>query len=78
MRNVMIVVLVLMMSCHVSLKPNIGPVSSQTTIIADAMENATGRPVIVEHHCARKVKVERGLGFAVMGGVCKSRDLLCL
>src|SRR6188474_3534990 len=40
----MIVVPVLITSCHVSLKPKIGPVTSQTTMMATANVNTRGRP----------------------------------
>lgn len=39
------VVLVLMTSCHVSLKPNSGPVAPQSATIRHAQKNADGRPV---------------------------------
>jgi hypothetical protein len=58
MRKVMIVVLVLMMSCQVSLNPKSGPDNSHKTIIPPAIENAAGRPAIDEHHCANRLKVE--------------------
>lgn len=40
----MIVVPVLMTNCHVSLKPNRGPVTTQTTMMATANVNTRGRP----------------------------------
>ena len=40
----MIVVPVLMTSCHVSLKPNIGPVSIQIAMTATASTKVLGRP----------------------------------
>src|SRR5205814_4878992 len=43
-RNVMIVVPVLMTSCHVSEKLKIGPVTSQTITITQATINAAGLP----------------------------------
>ena len=39
MRNVTIVVPVLITSCHVSLKPNIGPVTAHMTITSTANPN---------------------------------------
>ena len=39
------VVPVLIMSCHVSLKPKSGPVTSQSTMTAPARANTTGCPV---------------------------------
>ena len=44
-RNVTMVVPVLMTSCQVSLKPNNGPDTSQTTINPAAMANTHGRPL---------------------------------
>jgi hypothetical protein len=41
----MMVVPVLITSCHVSLKPNSGPVNSQTTISPTAAANTKERPV---------------------------------
>lgn len=41
----MIVVPVLMMSCHVSEKPKSGPVMAQITIMLNAIVNAAGEPV---------------------------------
>jgi hypothetical protein len=37
-------VAVLITSCHVSLKPKIGPDASQTVIVSNAMVNVIGRP----------------------------------
>jgi hypothetical protein len=36
---------VFIISCHVSLKPNIGPVIAHTTMTATASMNVTGLPV---------------------------------
>src|SRR5688572_14070934 len=44
MRNVTIVVAVLITSCQVSLKPNSGPLTPQSTMIAIAPANTYGRP----------------------------------
>src|SRR5437868_5650041 len=45
-RNVTIVVLVLMTSCHVSLKWNSGPVTPQRTMIAAAPRDAVGADAV--------------------------------
>ena len=52
----MIVVPVLMTSCHVSLKPNSGPVTAQITITATAVINVKGLPVTDEVAFANLVK----------------------
>jgi hypothetical protein len=44
MRKVTIVVAVLMTSCHVSLKPNAGPETIQSTMTETAAANASGWP----------------------------------
>jgi hypothetical protein len=41
----MMVVLVLMISCHVSLNPKIGPVAAQTTMTRSARMKVMGRPL---------------------------------
>src|SRR5688500_15491337 len=56
MRNVTIVVPVLMTSCHVSLKPNIGPVTLHTTTVPSASEKAAGVPEMCEVHFAKRPK----------------------
>ena len=56
MRNVMIVVPVLITSCHVSLKPNMGPVTAQTTMIVTAVTKANGCPVAQAAHFAKTRK----------------------
>ena len=43
-QDVTIVVPVLMTSCHVSLKPNIGPSAAHTTMIETAAMNVAGCP----------------------------------
>ena len=50
------VVPVLIMSCHVSLKPNTGPESAHSTSAASAIMNADGRPVALAIHFANRVK----------------------
>jgi hypothetical protein len=50
------VVLVLITSCQVLLKPNIGPVAAQTTTLDAARINASGCPVAREAHLAKTVK----------------------
>ena len=67
MRKVMIVVVVLMMSCHVSLNPKIGPEHNHSTIMANAMQNAPGRPAMHEHHCASRLNLE--LFFSIRMGI---------
>jgi len=47
-RNVTIVVPVLMTSCQVSLNPNKGPVTAQTSTTATAKRKVAGRPEIRE------------------------------
>src|SRR4051812_47357658 len=59
MRNVTIVVPVLMTSCQVSLNPNIGPVTAQTTMIAAATVNADGLPVVRAVHLANRENHDR-------------------
>src|ERR1043166_8506720 len=54
-RNVMMVVPVLMMSCQVSLKPKSGPVIAQSAITATAAVNAIGRPVTFAVALAKRV-----------------------
>jgi hypothetical protein len=44
-RKVTMVVEVLMTSCHVSLKPNSGPVAAQITTSATAIRNVSGLPI---------------------------------
>ncbi len=46
MRKVTMVVPVLITSCQVSLKPNSGPVTNQTTITAAASMKVLGRPLV--------------------------------
>src|SRR5262249_36198951 len=53
-RKVIIVVPVLMTSCHVSLKPNTGPVHAHTTIPVTATPKAIGRPVTRAVHLAKR------------------------
>lgn len=62
----MMVVLVLITSCQVSLKPNMGPVTAHTTMTSTARMNVAGRPVRVEVRLANRVKGELMLaGIAV-------------
>lgn len=56
------VVPVFMMSCHVSLKPNIGPEAAHRSNVTTAIVNAGGRPTAREAHLANRVKTE---GFFV-------------
>jgi hypothetical protein len=46
-KKVMIVVAVLMISCHVSLNPKSGPVTAHAAITETAIINVTGLPVIL-------------------------------
>jgi hypothetical protein len=50
------VVPVLITSCHVSLKPNTGPVTLQTMITVTARKNVSGRPERVDIFRAKRVK----------------------
>ena len=50
------VVPVLIISCHVSLKPNRGPLTAHNSKVATAITNATGRPAICDVHFANRVK----------------------
>src|SRR5262249_4996594 len=50
----MMVVPVLITSCQVSLKPNSGPVASQTRMIRTASANAIGRPAARAAHLDNK------------------------
>jgi hypothetical protein len=45
---------VLMTSCHVSLKPNRGPVMAYTRMMATARKKAMGRPVTCDTHLAKR------------------------
>src|SRR5215217_4720300 len=60
-RNVTMVVLVLMTSCQVSLKPKRGPVMAHVRMMAAAMRKAAGRPVACAVHFASRVKRDFGL-----------------
>ena len=52
------VVPVFMISCQVSLNPNSGPVTAQTTMMSMAATKATGCPVAREVHLAKWVNWE--------------------
>src|SRR5687767_4906775 len=54
----MMVVPVLITSCHVSLNPKNGPVTAQTTIVASARINARGRPVARDAALAKRLNAE--------------------
>ena len=58
MRKVTMVVPVFMTSCQVSLNPNIGPVTAQTTIMSTAVTKAVGCPVAREAYLAKWVNEE--------------------
>ena len=53
-RNVIIVVLVLITSCHVSLNLKIGPVTTHARIISTARINVLGCPVVCEAQVAKR------------------------
>jgi hypothetical protein len=53
---VRIVVAVLMSSCQVSEKPKIGPHSSHTSTITQAVTNATGMPIQWPTQLEKRVK----------------------
>ena len=55
-RKVTIVVPVLITSCQVSLKPNSGPVTTQTSTSSTASTKHSGRPVNRAAALARRVK----------------------
>src|SRR4051812_29124735 len=55
-RNVTIVVPVLMMSCQVSEKPKIGPVTAQAMMTTTASTNAHGEPTALDVACAKRRK----------------------
>src|ERR1051326_3390340 len=62
-KKVTIVVPVLMTSCHVSLKPKIGPLISHTQMVSAANANASGWPVVCAVHLAKRENRERGYGY---------------
>jgi hypothetical protein len=59
MRKVTIVP-VLITSCHVSLKPNKGPLISQMPMVSVASTKASGWPVVCAVHLAKRENRERG------------------
>src|SRR4030066_760700 len=59
-RNVIIVVLVLITSCHVSLNPKIGPVTTHAIIINTARINTLGCPVAWEAQVAKRANRDVG------------------
>ena len=61
MRKVTMVVPVLIMSCHESLKPKIGPVAAQMRTIPNAIAKAMGLPVARAVHFAKRLKNEDAL-----------------
>ena len=54
-KKVIIVVPVFIMSCHVSLKPNTGPVSAQATMINKAVIKVTDLPAARAVHLVNRV-----------------------
>jgi hypothetical protein len=62
----MIVVPVFMISCQVSLNPNIGPVTAQARIITTAIVKAAGRPLILAVHFAKRVNHDLDFGGLIM------------
>src|SRR4051812_17592502 len=63
-RNVMMVVEVLITSCQVSLKPNIGPLRAQTSTSAIATKNETGLPI----QCAMAQATLEKVSFQLLAG----------
>src|SRR5688572_16914582 len=61
----MMVVLVLITSCQVSLKPKRGPVIAQTRMTVTANTKVSGRPLTRAAHLAKRVNVEADL----IGGI---------
>src|ERR1051325_5243907 len=61
MRKVMMVVPVLITSCHVSLKRKDGPNAAHATMIAQAARNVTGRPEACAVHLVKRVNHDVGL-----------------
>ena len=61
-RKVIIVVAVFMTSCQVLLNPNMGPVIAQTRMMIMAITKATGRPVILAVHFAKRVNYDLDFG----------------
>jgi hypothetical protein len=59
---VTIVVLVLMMSCHVSEKPNTGPLKAHATTMAQQAMNVAGMPAA----CATVLAIRVNVPFNVM------------
>src|SRR5688572_16813353 len=53
-KKVMMVVPVFITNCQVSLKPNRGPLTAQTTIISTATTNVAGLPAIRDVHFANR------------------------
>lgn len=56
MRNVMMVVPVLMKSCHVLLYANIGPATTQAQMMSTAQMKVAGWPVALEVALAKRMK----------------------
>src|SRR5258705_12324058 len=67
------VVLVLMTSCQVSLKPNNGPLSAHTRMTPTATKNVTGRPDTWAVHLVSRVNHERDLVGLMVRGCYHSR-----
>lgn len=67
MRKVTMVVPVLMINCHVSEKPKMGPVTPQVMMMVMAMTKAMGLPVAVAAHLENLVNsLSMSLSFAVL------------
>src|SRR5262245_5575801 len=69
MRNVTIVVLVLITSCQVSLKPKSGPLIPHSRMTRNARRKVRGRPVVRAVHFVKRVKADRDL----VGRMCDGR-----
>jgi hypothetical protein len=65
-RNVIIVVLVLITSCHVSLNPKMGPVTTHAIIINAARINALGCPVVWEAQVAKRANRDETFFFVIV------------
>src|SRR5690348_2981590 len=65
-RKVIIVVAVFITNCQVLLNPNIGPVIAQPRMTMMASTKATGRPVTLAVHFAKRVNHDLDFGGLIM------------